>query len=245
MNDRIYEISRSGLTDADDRMKQLMNDVVNARTPGFKKSESVTRSFALELEEANHRLKGGEVPRSEGTFFSHIQGALVPTKQPWDLTIGSDGFFVLQGPQGLIYTRDGRFRVLSDGSIVSVGGNYPLLGSYGPVVIDPKKPCEISGIGEVRSGDEIVNKIRISNFENVNLLKSYNGVLFYNPSLVGETEVADPKIVRGYLEAANANIAEEMMNMYSLRQQYNFNAKVIEIRNQMLSRAQEMSRVNQ
>ncbi len=240
MNDRIYEISRSGLTDADDRMKQLMNDVVNARTPGFKKSESVTRSFALELEESQRRLRGGEVPRSEGTFFSHIQGALVPTKQPWDLTIGNDGFFVLQGPQGLIYTRDGRFKVLSDGSVVSSTNNYPLLGSYGPVVVDPQKTSEITGIGEVRSGDEIVNKIRVVNFENAQLLKSYNGVLFYNPSLAGETEVTDPKIVRGYLEASNANIAEEMMNMYSLRQQYNFNAKVIEIRNQMLSRAQEL-----
>lgn len=245
MNDRIYEISRSGLSDADDRMKQLMNDVVNARTPGFKKSESVTRSFPLELKDAQNRLLGGEAPRSEGTFYSHIQGALVPTKQPWDLAIGSQGFFVLQGPQGLIYTRDGRFKITPDGNVVSMANNYPLLGTYGQIVVDPMKKNEVSEQGEVRCEGEIINKIRIVNFENIQQLQSYNGVLFYSSEPVGEIDVVDPRIVTGYIEAANANIAEEMMDMYALRQHYNFNVKVIEARNQMLNRAQEMSRSNQ
>ncbi|MGB9613799.1 MAG: hypothetical protein ACPL4K_06495, partial [Candidatus Margulisiibacteriota bacterium] len=76
MTDRILEIGQSGLESTDQRVRKLMDNLVNAEVPGYKKSEAVVRGFPLELEAATQRLSAVK-PQVEGSFYSNIQGALI------------------------------------------------------------------------------------------------------------------------------------------------------------------------
>ena len=50
------------------------------------------------------------------------QGALAPTGNPLDLAIEGEGFFQVQTPNGLRYTRDGSFHRAPGGFLVTVAG---------------------------------------------------------------------------------------------------------------------------
>ena len=79
MSDRILDIGSSGIEAADERVKALMNNMVNAETPGFKASDVSVRAFPLELEAATQRLNQNSVmePVVEGVFYNHAPGALM------------------------------------------------------------------------------------------------------------------------------------------------------------------------
>ena len=103
MTDKIFEIGDSGIEAAEERAKSLMNNMVNAETPGYRKSDVTVKAFPLELEAAEARQKGKigpMAPKVEGAYYSHAPGALVRTGNDTDLAIGGDGFFVIEGPFG-------------------------------------------------------------------------------------------------------------------------------------------------
>ena len=98
MSDRILEIGEAGLETTDQRVRKLMDNLVNSEVPGYKKSDTVVRGFPLELEAAQQRLSSVK-PQTEGTFYSNLQGALIKTDGKLDLALASDGYFVLAGWQ--------------------------------------------------------------------------------------------------------------------------------------------------
>ena len=160
MTDPILKIGQSGLETTDERVKSLVNKMVNAETPGFKGSDVVIRSFPLELEAAQKKISA-EQPQVEGTFYSQLKGSLVRTGGVTDFALGSDGFFVLSCPWGEGYTRDGRFTVDNEGKLVSTAGNFPLLGQNGPIIIPPGSAIELSQTGEIRVDGTVVDRIRV------------------------------------------------------------------------------------
>ena len=112
MTDRILEIGEAGLETTDEKVKKLMDNMVGAQVPGYRKSDVVVRSFPLELQSAQQRLSSSaSKPMVEGTFYNNIHGALIKTDNQLDLALGSDGFFVVSGSWGEGYTRDGRFHL--------------------------------------------------------------------------------------------------------------------------------------
>lgn len=236
-------IGQSGLETTDEKVKSLMNKMVNAETPGFKGSEVVVRSFPLELQAAEKKLQSEE-PRVEGTFYNHIKGSLMRTGGKTDLALGSDGFFVVLGQWGEGYTRDGRFTLDSEGKLISTVGKFPLLGQNGPIIIPPGTSIEISQNGEVRAGDNLIDRIRVVNFDSLQDLESVNGSIFKNPEgRLNPIEVESPRIVQGYIEASNVNVIDQMMELIYLNRIYNIDTKIVQTRDANLSRALEMGKI--
>jgi len=243
MTDPILKIGQSGLETTDERVKSLVNKMVNAETPGFKGSDVVIRSFPLELEAAQKKISA-EQPQVEGTFYSQLKGSLVRTGGATDFALGSDGFFVLSCPWGDGYTRDGRFTVDNEGKLVSTAGNFSLLGQNGPITVPPGSAIELSQTGEIRVDGTLVDRIRVVNFDNLQNLESVNGSLFKNPG--GDQspiEIDSPKIVQGYIEAANTNAIDQMMELILVNRLYNMDAKIISTRDQSLAKALEMGKM--
>ncbi len=242
MADRILEIGEAGLESTDQRVKKLMDNMVNAEVPGYKKSEAVVRSFPLELEAASQRINSMK-PQVEGSFYSSIQGALVKTDSQLDLALGTEGFFVLQGPWGEGYTRDGRFHLDKDGRLLSVSGNFPVIGQSGPIVVTPGAVVEFTQDGEIKVDDEIVDRIQVLKPEIKEELESLNGSIFKKKDVSAVlVEVENPRVIQGYVEASNVNIIDQMMEMIYLERIYNINAKLIQGRDGNLARAMELGR---
>ena len=88
VNDPILRIGEAGLETTDQKVRALMNRMVNAQTPGFKSSDVIVRSFPLELEAAEDKLQSQQ-PQVDGTFYNHIQGSLIRTGKPTDFALGA------------------------------------------------------------------------------------------------------------------------------------------------------------
>ena len=244
MGDRILNIGQKGLETSDERFKAMVNNLVNAQTPAFRKSEVQLNSFPMELDKAKNKIDGAMIPEVRGVYQSQVHGPLLKTGGSTDIALGSDGYFVLQGPSGEMFTRDGRFRTDDNGMVISVAGNYPLLGQGGPVQVDRGAKIDIMQNGDIKSDGTIVDTIRSVILDDTSKLESVNGSLFRIPANSNYiyTEDENPRMLQGYIEGSNVNVMDEMMEMVYLGRIFGVDTKLIQARDASLSRALEMGR---
>ena len=245
MTDRIFEIGGAGLESTDQKVRKLMDNLVNSEVPGYKKSEAAVRGFPLELEAASQRLSAIK-PQVEGSFYSNIQGALIKTDGKLDLALGSEGFFVIAGPWGEGFTRDGRFQLDRDGRLLTVAGNFPVLGQAGPIVVNPGAEVEFTQEGEIKVDGITVDLIRVVVPEVKSELESLNGSVFKKKNVnTVVQELEKPRVIQGYIEASNVSVVDQMMEMILLERIYSLDSKIISTRDGNLSRALELGRPTQ
>ena len=244
MGDKILEVGGAGVQGADAKVKALMNNMVNSETPGYKKSDVVIKSFPTYLEEAQLR-SSTQVPQIQSIHYDQTPGTLLRTGNKTDLAIGGEGFFVIDTPQGEGYTRDGRFALDQEGKLVTASGNHPVMGLSGPIMVNPGDDVEFSGDGKIRVKGVEVNTIKIVNFDDTSALTPINGSIF-KANAQAQMEINQaPRIVSGYVEASNANLIEEMMELIYLSHVYGLDAKIVSNREAMMSKAIEMGNPSQ
>lgn len=112
----------SGLNAASKNLEVIGNNVANASTVGFKQSQAQFADvFAASLGGAA-TSQIGIGARLATVAQQFIQGNISVTNNPLDMAINGPGFFVLQGVNGVGYSRNGQFQVDKDGFIVSSTG---------------------------------------------------------------------------------------------------------------------------
>src|SRR5580693_2908137 len=115
-----FSIALSGLTASSSDLDITAND--NANTVGFKGSRAefadVYASGAVNL----NTSVTGEGVRLASTAQQFTQGNISTSSSNLDLAISGDGFFTLQSPQGIVYSRNGQFAEDSNGNVVSSTG---------------------------------------------------------------------------------------------------------------------------
>lgn len=241
MGDKILEVGGAGIEGAEAKVRALMSNMVNSETPGYRQSDVVIKSFPTYLEEAKIR-SSTQVPQIEGAYYNQNPGTLLRTGNKTDLAIGGSGFFVVETPQGEGYTRDGRFTLDQNGNLVSVAGNYPLVGLGGNIRVEPGKEVEFTARGDVLVDGAVVNTIKVVKLDDLSDLKLMGGSIFKSSGKANIETVESPRVMSGYVEASNVNLIEEMMNLINLSRAYNIDTKVVANRDAMLTRAMEMGR---
>jgi len=245
MSDRIFEIGGAGLESTDERVKKLMDNIVHAEVPGYQQSEAVITGFPLELDRANQKLAAVK-PQTQGSFYSTVQGGLVKTGGNLDLALGSDGYFVVDGPWGEGFTRDGRFRLDKDGKVLTVAGNFPVLGRSGPLVVTPGANVEFTQSGEMKVDDVLVDTIRVARPEQRTQLVPVTGSLFRKTdNLTVMQEVSSPRVIQGYVETSNVNVVEQMMEMIAMERTESLDTKIVQTRDGDLTKLLTISQPSQ
>ncbi|HEX7634725.1 MAG TPA: flagellar hook protein FlgE [Noviherbaspirillum sp.] len=143
-----FQQGLSGLNAASKTMETIGNNVANAGTVGFKKSQA---QFADVY--ASSLIGSGASPIGIGTKLARVsqqftQANITGTNNPLDIAINGDGFFVMKeagGTGGITYTRNGQFQLNKLGQIENASGavltGYPAVngvvsnGAPAPLVI--------------------------------------------------------------------------------------------------------------
>ncbi|MFG0263998.1 MAG: flagellar hook-basal body complex protein [Rhodopirellula sp. JB055] len=130
----------TGLSAAETQIDVIGNNLANSQTVGFKSSDAVFATQFLQtlsLGAGPSDNNGGTNPRQIGLGVqvaeiaaNHNQGTIEISSSSSDLAIQGDGFFQVEAADGeKLYTRNGIFKLNSDGELVNATGQR-LLG-YG------------------------------------------------------------------------------------------------------------------
>jgi flagellar basal-body rod protein FlgG len=172
------------------------------------------------------------------------QGSLNQTGNSLDAAIQGEGFYQINMPDGTIaYTRDGSFKLTSDGTIVNSSG-YPLT----PQISVPEgaQQLGISSDGKVtvilpgKSTSTEIGQIEIARFVNPAGLTGMGENLYRISDASGEPILETPgangmgTLSQGYTEASNVQVVEEMVNMITAQRAYEIVSKAITVSDQML-----------
>ena len=164
------------------------------------------------------------------TDFS--SSAVKATSNPLDLSIRSNGFFVVRTDEGEAYTRNGSFRMDEQGRLVTQAG-YPVEGESGEIRLTTSNP-RITRDGEIWEGDNQVGKLSVVEFdveETSGLSKLSNGLY---ESQTGYTSInSDPEIQQGYLEGSNVDSAYEMINAVETLRHFELNQRLLHMQQEM------------
>src|SRR5438552_1398464 len=132
---RALYTSATGMTAQQLNMDVIANNLANVNTTGFKRSRADFQDLMYQNSRAagTAATQGAEVPTGIqvglGTRAAAIEritseGDIRVTGNPLDLDVEGDGFFQIQLSDGQIgYTRDGTFKLDSQGRLVNSDGN--------------------------------------------------------------------------------------------------------------------------
>jgi len=213
-------------------LEVVANNLANLNTVGFKK-DGVFLRMVLTAEQALG--PEGEVSEASMVLTDYSEGTLTETGRPFDLALRGDGFFTVEAPEGLRYTRAGNFTLSPEGVLVTSDG-YPVLGENGPLVIEGTQ-VSIGEDGEVSVDGEVVNRLLITDFAKPYALRKVGHGLFAPRSEDVVGTVAEHAVVRqGFLEGSNVQAMEEMVRMIALHRQFELDQRAVQVQDETLNK---------
>ena len=230
------------------RLENISNNLSNNNTNGYKRSEVINRTFPeiylYRLEKtsphANTALHGPIGVAAENvavgeTVIIHQPGALRETGRELDLALQEQGFFMVETPDGMRYTRDGHFHLSANGTIVNSRG-FPVWGEDGPIVLQTDRPIIDRG-GNVYEDGERVDRVQVFGLVQDELLWKEGYNLY---EAIGDAEpvaLEQPLVFQGYLEESNTDLGRQMTDMIKVRRSYESAQKISQVYDRLLSRA--------
>jgi len=217
------------------------NNLANVNTTGFKRD----RLFVKELVEAakdpgqTNLLESVEASR----FTEFTPGAFNPTGGNLDFAIQGRGFFVVEGEDGEVFTRNGHFLRNAEGTLVDSLGRT-VMGEGGEISI-PEGTVTVGPNGDVSVAGTPIDRLRIAAFENPQLLQKAAGAAFTDPEgEAGLTPVEGAIVRQGFLEGSNVETMKEMVEMIATARNYDLNARMVSTQDQTLQKVvNEIGRV--
>jgi flagellar basal-body rod protein FlgF/flagellar basal-body rod protein FlgG len=209
----------TALEAAMEKQEATAQNLANSSVPGYRARNLAFETFDLALNRAVEPTGDIVGTHSSREYFNFTPGAFQVTGNPLDLALQSDGFFVLEGPNGPLYTRNGQFRMNPQGQILSRGGNYPLLGTLGGIQVPPGTiNLAISADGVVTADGVNVGQVRRVRFIDLTKLTPAGPTLFKAPNPQGNDpgpglQESTEGLLQGTLESSNVNPAQAMVEM--------------------------------
>src|SRR5947209_4068051 len=118
--DPLTATAASGLRARMESLDLLANNVANASTGGYKADREFYSLYVAPEAQDNNPLS--TMPVIERPWIDLSQGVVQSTGNALDVALTGKGFFSIQGPGGPLYTRNGNFRMASDGKLVTSDG---------------------------------------------------------------------------------------------------------------------------
>jgi flagellar basal-body rod protein FlgF len=241
--DALTIAAASGIRSRMESLDLLANNLANTATSGYKRDQEFYGVYSAN--DADD--PSGTLPVIQRGWTDFSQGTITPTGSPTDLALSGKGFFVVNGPSGPLYTRNGNLKILPTGELATAEG-YALQNTNGQTItVEPNKAIEISTDGAVHQGNQVVAQLKVVEFPKTISLEKAGATCFRNldpksPPLAATAT----QVMQGKLEGSNVPVAEAAMRLVGVMRQFEMLQKAIGISSDMdMKSIQEVARVNQ
>lgn len=222
-----------------EKQKNLSANTANVTTPGFKYQQLIQST--LPENTAFHHAGGARMNQREelGGFtfgnqideaYTHMdEGSLQASGLPTDFAINGEGFFTVNGSDGVLYTQNGRFTVNETGQLVTREGYTVQM--TGGTTFDQNTAVDENGYINGTN-----NQLVVTSFgENPEGLVSIGDGYFTGGG--GVIGTANSTVHQGYLESANIDLADVMVEMLQITREFEATQKVLQASNETLQKA--------
>jgi flagellar basal-body rod protein FlgG len=179
------------------RFETLSNNLANVNTDGFKKD---IISFDVAL---SSKIM---------TSVDLSPGPVVNTGNKFDVALIGPGFFKIQTPSGIRYSRNGAFGLSRDGMLVNQNGDQ-VLGQNGPITLSGGD-LSVGRDGQISENGSPGDKLLIVDFKELRFLRK-EGMNYYIYEGKAQDILTAEKVdvQHHYIEKSNVNVTEEMIRM--------------------------------
>lgn len=208
------------------RMDVTANNLANVATAGFK-------ADGLVMEEADNTAAHADADPREIRFVRDVtlmrdmrQGPIAMTGNPLDVAIEGDGFFMVEGPNGPLFTRDGAFTLTGDGRLVTGDGRAVLNSGGAPIVFDPQGESPTIGRdGAIRVAGVEAGRIGVASFAAPGALSKVGDNLW---DAQGQAQGAfEGVVLQGALEGSNVRPVVELTRLIEISRAYQSAARIV------------------
>lgn len=246
----------SGAMAQNQRLETISNNLANANTTAFKKDGQTFHEYVTANEqpptvmtvpritasvESFYDMQGGDrsYVDAKSTYSDFAQGALKNTGGSFDVAIEGSGFFEVSTPSGVRLTRNGGFKMDSDGRLVNNEG-FPVLraGNGDPaqrIIQLTGRNITVGYNGDLYENDAQIGRLSVVDIKEKDALQKQGGSLYavkpnFEAALAPST---DFKLHQGFLEMSNVNIVEEMTDMIQASRTFEATQNAIKAYDQM------------
>lgn len=260
---RALMTAASGMKAQQMQVDTIANNIANANTSGFKRSDLSFRSLLYQTYRdpgapagANQMnptgLQVGSGVEISGSTKDFDQGVLESTGGTFDLGIQGEGFFrVRLGNGEFRYTRDGSFHRDGNGQFVTSDG-YIL--ETAPTIAQDAIEIVVSEDGTVatKTSDaelpSIVGTISLFRFPNPAGLKAQGSNFFSETASSGVAQQvtagdSGTGVLRQfYRERSNVQVVDELVSLILAQRNYEVNSRAVRVSDEMLQQVNQMIR---
>lgn len=208
----------------------IAHNLANINTSGYKRT---VNSFSRVL---MAQLGGGQddsVPAGRikiNSILDFSQGSLLKTGWSLDVAINGKGFFIVETPDGPLYTRNGMFQINLQSQLVDQEGRM-VAGESGPIIIPSGvsvQEINIAEDGNISAGGGSLGRLKIVDFrEDEGKLFAVGKNCFAAPQDVRPGVAEKASVRQGYQENSNVNRMEELVDLITVSRLYETNMKLL------------------
>lgn len=211
------------------KLQSLSQNISNMNTPGFKKQLIDYAGFDSHLQtNINQAIQ----------YLNHnqiaTQGAFNQTHNPHDVALSGEGYFEVQGVQGIYYTRRGDFQINNQGELTTATGE-PVLGKGGVIKVDDQN-FTIDAQGALFINHRQIDQLNVVQFEQAHQLH-YAGNGLYQSDESPTPVSANTRVLQGFIEQSNVKSIDEMMDMIKTSRHFEANQRVMRTADSLLATA--------
>lgn len=239
----------SGLVTLESKQANISNNIANANTTGYKSDNLTMKSFDEVLLQNTDKLSNGRNVRQRlGTISlgaevdtvntAFTQGILKNTDKQTDFAIEGRGFFLIQRGNDIVYTRDGNFKVGTDGNLMNTSGDRVLgfnknTGAIEPIFVGSDKIL-IDKENNIYVGDRATHTLGTADFEDYNSLEKIGDNYYSGDNAILNANVS---VTQGSLETSNVDVTTEMVDMITTMRSFETNQKIFQMIDETLDKA--------
>lgn len=205
------------------QMNMAANNIANMSTPGYKSQNALFVDYLTRPVN-----KGGINQVDNQTSYRNMSaGPMQQTNNPLDFALSGNGYFAVQTPDGVKYTRDGSFSLNANRELIDKSGNK-VMGEGGPITIPAEAAMiKMSPEGEVSTEAGAIGRIKVVDIEDAQNMQRGGDNLFSMKN-VRERPVENLKIMQGMLEGSNVNPVLEMNRMIELLRSFQSAQRIVQ-----------------